>query len=78
MVAYLERCCSEPIRIDARSAIEETTLMAQILPFVRRRNAFDADATSAMAEAYDKAIGTIPPDAGSQFVIRELIAKHHT
>ena len=48
--------------------------MAQILPFVRRRNAFDADATSAMGEAYDKAIGTIHPDA-SQFVIRELIAK---
>jgi hypothetical protein len=49
--------------------------MAQILPFVRRRNAFDADATSAMGEAYDKAIGTIHPDAESQFVIRELIAK---
>ena len=49
--------------------------MAQILPFVRRRNAFDADATSAMGEAYDKAIGTIHPDAESEFVIRELIAK---
>jgi hypothetical protein len=47
MVAYLERCC-------------EPTLMAQILPFVRRRNAPDVDATSAMGEAYDKAIGTIP------------------
>jgi hypothetical protein len=75
MVAYLERCCGQPIRIDARLEIEEPTLMAQILPFVRRRNAFDADATSAMGEAYDKAIGTIHPDAESQFVIRELIAK---
>ena len=49
--------------------------MAQILPFVRRRNAFDPDATWAMGEAYDKAIGTIHPDAEPEFVVRELIAK---
>jgi hypothetical protein len=28
-----------------------------------------------MGEAYDKAINTIYPEAGSQFVVRELIAK---
>jgi len=28
-----------------------------------------------MGEAYDKAIGTIYPDAELQFVVRELIAK---
>ena len=50
-------------------------MVAQILPFIRRRNAFDADATSAMGDAYDKAISTIHPDDESQFVIRELIAK---
>jgi hypothetical protein len=49
--------------------------MAQILPFVRRWNVFHPDATSAMGEAYDKAVGTIHPDAESQFVVRELIAK---
>jgi hypothetical protein len=49
--------------------------MTQILPFVRRCNVFDPDATLAMGEAYDKAIGTIHPDAESQFVVRELIAK---
>jgi hypothetical protein len=48
--------------------------MAQILPF-RRCTAFDPDATLAMGEAYDKAIGTIHPDAESQLVVRELIAK---
>src|SRR5690349_10162304 len=51
-----------------------STPMAQILPF-RRCTAFDPDATLAMGEAYDKAIGTIHPDAESQFVVRELIAK---
>src|SRR5262249_20201758 len=50
-------------------------LMAQILPFVRRRNVFDPDATLAMGDAYDKAIATIQTDAQSQFVVRELIAK---
>ena len=48
--------------------------MAQILP-IRRYKAFDPDATWAMGAAYDKAIGTIHPDAESQFVVRELIAK---
>ena len=52
-----------------------STLMAQILPFVRRCKVFSPDATSAMGEAYDKAIGTIHPDAESQFAVRELIAK---
>ena len=49
--------------------------MAQILPFVRRSNVFNTDATLAMGEAYDKAISTIHPEAESQFVVRELIAK---
>jgi hypothetical protein len=48
--------------------------MAQILP-IRRYKAFDPDATFAMGRAYDKAMGTIHPDAESQFVVRELIAK---
>ena len=52
-----------------------STLMAQILPFVRRCKVFGPDATLAMGEAYDKAIGTIYPDAESRFVVRELIAK---
>jgi len=49
--------------------------MAQILPFARRGNVLDPDTTSAMGEAYDKAIGSIHSDAQSQFVVRELIAK---
>jgi hypothetical protein len=49
--------------------------MAQILPFIRRTIAFAPDVTLAMGKAYDKAIGTIYPDAKSQFVVRELIAK---
>ena len=52
-----------------------STLMAQILPFVRHCKVFGPDATLAMGKAYDKAIGTIHPDAESQFVVRELIAK---
>jgi len=48
--------------------------MAQILP-IRRYKAFDPDATWAMGEAYDKAIGTIHPASESEFVVRELIAK---
>jgi hypothetical protein len=48
--------------------------MAHILP-IRRYKAFDPDATWAMGAAYDKAIGTVHPDAESQFAIRELIAK---
>jgi hypothetical protein len=49
--------------------------MAQILPN-RRYKAFDPDATWAMGAAYDKAIiGTVHPDAESEFAIRELIAK---
>ena len=51
-----------------------STLMAQILPFVHRCKVFGPDATLAMGEAYDKAIGTIHPDAVSQFAVRELIA----
>jgi hypothetical protein len=49
--------------------------MAQILPFVRRCTVFDPDATSAMGEAYDRAIAVVHPDLESQFVVRELIAK---
>jgi hypothetical protein len=48
--------------------------MAQILPF-RRCSVFEPDATLAMGEAYDKAIGSIDPDAQSQFFVQELIAK---
>jgi hypothetical protein len=49
--------------------------MAQILPFPHRGGIFDPDATSAMGQAYEKAIATIEPAAESQFVVRELIAK---
>ena len=49
--------------------------MAQILPFVRRRNVFEPDVTLAMGDAYDKAIATIPTEAQSLFVVRQLIAK---
>ena len=49
-------------------------MAAQLLP-IRRYKAFDPDATWAMGAAYDKAIDTVHPDAESQFVIRELIAK---
>ena len=50
-------------------------VVAQILPFIRRSSVFAPDVTLAMGEAYDKAITTIYPDAESQFVVRELIAK---
>jgi hypothetical protein len=49
--------------------------MAQILPFIRRSSVFTPDVTLAMGDAYDRAIGTLQPDAESQFVVRELIAK---
>jgi hypothetical protein len=49
-------------------------MVAQTLPFIRRSIVFAPDATLAMGEAYDRATGTIP-DAKSQFVVRELIAK---
>jgi hypothetical protein len=50
-------------------------MVAQILPFIRRSSVFTPDVTLAMGDAYDRAIGTIHPDAESQFVVRELIAK---
>ncbi len=50
-------------------------MVAQILPFIRRSRVFVPDVTVAMGEAYDRAIGTIHPDAESRFVVRELIAK---
>ncbi len=50
-------------------------VVAQILPFIRRSSVFAPDVTLAMGEAYDKAISTIYPEAESQFVVRELIAK---
>jgi hypothetical protein len=50
-------------------------VVAQILPFIRRSSVFAPDVTSAMGEAYDEATRNIYPDAESQFVIRELIAK---
>jgi hypothetical protein len=49
-------------------------MVAQILPFIRRSSVFPLEATLAMGEAYDRAMGTIP-DAKSQCVVRELIAK---
>ena len=50
-------------------------MVAQILPFIRRSSVFAPDVTSAMGEAYDKALGTIHPGAELQCVVRELIAK---
>ena len=50
-------------------------VVAQILPFIRRSNVFAPDVALAMGEAYDKAIGTVYPDAESRIVVRELIAK---
>ena len=50
-------------------------VVAQILPFIRRSSVFAPDVTLAMGEAYDKAIGTVYPDAESRIVVRELIAK---
>jgi hypothetical protein len=50
-------------------------MVAQILPFIRRSSIFAPEVTLAMGEAYDRAIGTIRPDAEPQFVVRELIAK---
>ena len=44
------------------------TLMAQILPFVRRCKVFGPDATLAMGEAYDKAMGTIHTDASEDLM----------
>ncbi len=52
-----------------------TQVVAQILPFIRRSSVFAPDVTLAMGEAYDKAIGTVYPDAESRIVVRELIAK---
>jgi hypothetical protein len=63
------------VRIGGEGLAMGSTVMAKILPFVRRCKVFGPDATVAMGEAYDKAIGTIHPDAESQFVVRELIAK---
>jgi hypothetical protein len=57
-----------------RPTIGIIQMVSQILP-IRRYKAFDPDATFAMGKAYDKAIGAIYPDAESQFVVRELIAK---
>ena len=59
------------VRIGGEGLAMGSTLMAQILPFVRRCKVFSPDATSAMGEAYDKAIGTIHPDAESQFVVHD-------
>jgi hypothetical protein len=50
-------------------------MVAQTLPFIRRSSVFTPDVTLAMGDAYDRAIGTLQPDAESQFVVRELIAK---
>ena len=63
------------VRIGGEGRRWRSTLLSQILPFVRRCKVFGPDATLAMGEAYDKAIGTIHPDVESQFVVRELIAK---
>jgi hypothetical protein len=48
--------------------------MADILPFRPRLNVFAPELTSAMGDAYDKAIAILP-HTGSERVIRELVAK---
>jgi hypothetical protein len=48
--------------------------MADILQFRPRLNVFAPELTTAMGNAYDKAIATLP-DTESEWVVRELVAK---
>ncbi len=48
--------------------------MADIIQFRRRVNVFAPELTSAMGDAYDKAIAALP-ECGSEWVVRELVAR---
>jgi hypothetical protein len=48
--------------------------MADILQFKPRLNVFAPELTSAMADAYDKAIALLP-DSEAELAVRELVAK---
>ena len=48
--------------------------MAEILQFRPRLTVFAPEQTSAMGDAYDKAIAALP-DRDSGFMVRELLAK---
>jgi hypothetical protein len=48
--------------------------MADILQFRPRLNVFAPDLTSAMADAYDKAIASLP-NTETDLAVRELVAK---
>ena len=48
--------------------------MADILQFRPRVTVFAPELTSAMGDAYDKAVATLP-DTDSELMVRELLAK---
>jgi len=48
--------------------------MADILQFRPRLNVFAPELTSAMGDAYDKAIASLP-DSEAELAVRELVAK---
>jgi hypothetical protein len=48
--------------------------MGQVLQF-RRKNVFFPEATTAMGEAYDIAIGTLSDDTKSICYVRDLVAR---
>jgi hypothetical protein len=48
--------------------------MADILQFRPRLNVFAPELTSAMGDAYDKALAALP-DTESELVVRELLAR---
>jgi hypothetical protein len=52
----------------------EEALMADILQFRPRLNVFAPELTSAMGDAYDKAIATLSNNE-SELIVRELVAK---
>jgi hypothetical protein len=52
----------------------EEALMADILQFRLRLDVFAPELTSAMGDAYDKAIASLS-DHDSEFAVRELVAK---
>ncbi len=49
--------------------------MGKILQFTRRNNVFDPETTTAMGEAYDRAIANLHINTESEFVVRRLVAK---
>jgi hypothetical protein len=54
--------------------IGQEALMADILQFRLRVSVFAPELTSAMGDAYDKAIAALP-DSGSEWAVRELVAR---